>query len=301
MHFKQASFIVFLLFLAIGKSGAERVSDTQNIPTTQAEMHRRVDALYNFHPSKLTDEARQKKSDEMDLFWNEMKGNAAQELPLVRSELRSTPSGSFFLMDGSQLLLSLSKTAEDKQLAADSLARTDLADVQATPYFYTVHSLASDGVDTTQAALHILDRPDFQAIIAMHAMTLDIRDSLMYVTMSMKDDHWVKPAEARFAMEKNIDVRMAIVFALFYEQTDAADAALRRIAAGTPQDPAQKKAQEFIEEENKASKSLIPAVGSVSDIREKRRERLRAVSDEAMDDVQGMTEKLVALRAKGKR
>ena len=93
-------------------------------------MHARVEALYDFHPSKLTDAERTKKSAEMDYFWIEMKGDSDKTLPLVRVELRDAPRGSFFLMDGSELLLELSKTPEDKKLVADSLARTDLRDTQ---------------------------------------------------------------------------------------------------------------------------------------------------------------------------
>jgi len=39
---------------------------------------------------------------------------------------------------------------------------------------------------------------------------------------------------------------------------------------------------------------------AIAEIREQRRLRLRAVSDEAIDDVRWMTRKIVQLRAKGK-
>ncbi|WP_263366104.1 hypothetical protein [Edaphobacter bradus] len=274
---------------------------TRSVPLTQAEMHARVEALYDFHPSKLTDAERSKKSAEMDHFWGEAKGDTARTLPLLRVELRDAPQGSFFLTDGSELLLSLSKTSEDKQLAADALARTDLRDTQSRTYFFTVHDLACDGVNTTAAALHILDNPTFRVSVPQHAMTLDQRMALMYILLSMKDDSWVKPAAERFAVEKNVDGKIALVNAFFYEQTDSADAELRKIASDNSQpDAVRKKAQEFLNDAHKAASNWIPVMGTVAGIREQRRQRLRAVSDEAVDDVETMTGKIVQLRAKGK-
>jgi hypothetical protein len=273
----------------------------RSIPRTQAEMHARVEALYDFHPSTLTDAERTKKSAEMDTFWGEIKGNSDKTLPLLRVELRDAPKGSFFLTDGSELLLSLSKTPEDKQLAADALARTDLRDTQSRIYFFTVHDLACDGVNTTAAALHILDDPAFRVSVPQHAMVLDERMSLMYVLLSMKDDGWVKPAEARFSSEKDANAKLALVFAFSYAQTDEADAELGRIAADNSQPEAvRKQAQQLLDEAHKTAKSWMPIKGTITEIREQRRQRLRVVSDEAIDDVQWMTRKLVQLRAKGK-
>ena len=274
---------------------------TRRIPQSQSEMHARVEALYNFHPSQLTDAERSKKSAEMDLFWSEIKGNTEQTLPMLRVELRNAQQGSFFLTDGSELLLSLSKAPEDRQLASDALARTDLRDTQNGTYFFTIHDLACDGVNTTAAALHILDNPSFHVAVPQHAMVLDQRMALMYLLLSMKSDVWTKPAEERFASEKNAKARLALVFAFSYAQTNEADAELARIAADNSQpDDVRKKGQELLDEAHKTAKSWMPIKGTISEIREQRRQRLRAVSDEAIDDVQWMTRKIVQLRAKGK-
>jgi hypothetical protein len=289
-------------FLVLGFAmGQAQSLQIRHIPRTQAEMQSRVEALYNFHPAQLTNDQRKKKSDEMDAFWGDVKGNTDLTLPLLRVELHNAPRGSFFLTDGSELLLSLSKTPEDKQLAADALSRTDLRDTQSKTYFYTVHELACDGANTTSAALHILDDPSFHVVVPEHAMTLDRRTALMYVLLSMKEDSWVKAAKERFADEKDTEAKIALVFAFSYVQTDEADAELRRIAADSSQPEAvRKRAQEFLDEAQKTAKSWMPVKGTVAEIREQRRQRLRAVSDEAMDDVQWMTRKIVQLRAKGK-
>lgn len=306
MHFGQVvtTVVTCAAFSCLGFCGVRgdaQTLKTRNIPQTQQQMHERVQALYSFHPSQLTNEERKKKSDEMDRFWGDVKGDTNVTLPLLRVELQNAPEGSFFLTDGSELLLSLSKMDGDKQLASNALARADLRDTQSGTYFFTVHDLACDGVNTTAAALHILDDPTFRVAVPQHAMVLDQRTALMYILLSMKDDVWVKPAEERFTSERNANAKLALVFAFSYAQTDEADAELERIANDSSQpDDVRKKARELLDEAHKTAKSWMPVKGTIVEIRQQRRQRLRAVSDEAIDDVQWMTRKIVQLRAKGK-
>jgi hypothetical protein len=272
----------------------------RQIPQTQSEMHARVVALYSFHPSKVSDAEREAKSKEMDIFWDELKAKPDVTLPLLRQELRDESDPAFFVTDGAQLLGSLSQTREDKELIASVLPRVDLDDTQSGSYFYMVHGLACDEVDVTKGALHILDDPRFSVSVPQHAMSLDLRMSLMYVLLSMREDLWVGAAVERFKTEKNADAKMALVNALSYAQTNEADAALRSIAAdGSQPEAVRKEAQTLLDEARKTAKSLLPIKGTVAQIRVQRRKRLQAVSDEAIDDVQWMTRKIVQLRAKG--
>ncbi len=268
-------------------------------PQTQQQMHTRVQALYDFHPAQLTDARRDKKSAEMDVFWKDVKARPDAMLPLLRVELRDAPAGSFFLTDGSELLISLSKTPADEQLAADALARTDLRDTQPGSYFYAVHGLACDGADATKAALHILDDPKFRVSVPQHAMLLDQSSALMFTLLCMKDDAWAKAAAERFATEKDTNAKLALVSVLSYDQTNGADAVLKEIAADSSQpENVRKAAQGSLDQAQQAVKILLPVKGTIAEIRV--RQRLRAVSDEAIDDVQEMTRKIAQLRAKGK-
>jgi hypothetical protein len=111
----------------------------------------------------------------------------------------------------------------------------------------------------------------------------------------------VKTAEERFSNEKDANAMLALVFAFSYEQTDEADAELKRIAVDSSQPEAVRKmAQELLDEAHKTAKSWMPIKGTINEIRDQRRQRLRVVSDEHIDDVQWMTRKIVQLRAKGK-
>lgn len=274
---------------------------TRQIPQSQEELHARVVALYDFHPVRVSAAVRKAKSAEMDVFWDEMKAQPEITVPLLRAELRTTGDPGFFYTDGLELLLSLSKDKQDKVLAAAVLPRMDLEDTDPTTYFYTAHDLAVDGEDITAGALHILDRPGFRVSVPQHAMVLDQRMALMYLLLSMPENLWVKGAVQRLGSETDEQAKLALVFALFYAQTNDADAVLKRIAA----DPAQPEAlraqtKDLLSGAQTAGKSWMPVRGTVPEIRAKRRQRLAAVSDEAVDDVQWMTQKIVELRAKGK-
>ena len=270
-------------------------------PYNQSSLHARVVALYGFHPARVSDAERKAKSAEMDAFWKEMTAQPEVSLPLLRAELRNPDNPTFFYADGTQLLLTLSHAKEDEELCAQVLPRVDLLDTQPTEYFRIVHQLAAEDVDVSAAALHSLDDAHFQVSVPQHAMTLDRQEALMYMLLAMRPELWTKPAVSRLAMEKDTQARIALVFALFYAQTDEADAALRSISHDAAQaETVRAQAAGFLAEEQKARKSLSLVHGSVAELQEQRRERLRAVSDEAMDDVQAMTVQIVELRAKGR-
>ena len=282
-------------------AGAAQEIHERDTPQTQEQLHARVMALYDFHPGSVGDDVRKAKSAQMDVFWDEMKARPAVSVPLLRTELRSRTEPSFFYTDGVELLLHLSHEPQDGALAAATLPRMELGDTQPTTYFYLAHDLAVKGEDITAGALHILDDPTFSVSVPQHAMTLDQRMALMYLLLSMKEDIWVSAALQRFAMEKSEKGKIALVFALFYAQTDESDAALRRIAGDSAQASfVRKQAQDLLSNERAVPKDALAQTGNVDQIREQRRQRLRAVSDEAVDDVQAMTKELVALRAKGR-
>ena len=261
-------------------------------------MHAQVMSLYSFHPSKLSSVERSKKSAEMDYFWNQAKLDPEKSLPLLRVELKQAPAGSFFLTDGSELLLSLSRATSDRELAAASLAKADLNDTQSDAYFYAVHNLAVEDINVTDAALHILDDSRFIVSVPQHAMTLNQSIALMYLLLSMQGDAWIKPAKERFAKEKNTGAMLSLVSAFGYAQTDEADAALKRIAEEPSYpDAVRREAREILDEGHKATKGGMKIKGTIAEIREQRRQRLRAVSDEALVDVQWMTRRIAQLRA----
>src|SRR5450432_1621561 len=76
MSFFARGLCVAGLSLAAHAGMEAQQPSSKNIPQTQAEMHTRVEALYNFHPAALTDAGRAQKSAQMDSFWTDIKGSS---------------------------------------------------------------------------------------------------------------------------------------------------------------------------------------------------------------------------------
>ena len=266
--------------------------------TTQDAMHSRVVALYNFSPHTISDTARATKSKEMDAFWDIVKANPQVELPLLRKELADPSDPAFFMVDGSTLLLSLSHARPDEDLAAAAMARSDLKDVDSGAYFYAIHALSMDGVDTTAPAMHVLDDPNFAVIVPQHALTLDQGSVLMYLLLPVDQAKWIGAARSRFASEKSDVAAKSLLSLFFYTQTKEGDAALAAAATDPSKNASvHANAKEYQKDVLEARKAKYDVTGSEATIREDRRKRLGAVSDEAIDDVQEMTGRIIQLRS----
>lgn len=184
-------------------------------------------ALYSFSPHTLSKEAQSEKSAALDAFWEKAKGQRKTYIPVLQELLRKTNAPPFFLFDGSRLLLDLSDTAENRQLAVEALARCDLRDVDRTVYLEQVHSLAMTGVDTTDAAFHILDDPTFKAFIPQHALTLG-QDFCLILTLFPADStHWLQRAIKRLETGPDPEAQKSLAYLLWYAQLNESDLPLQ--------------------------------------------------------------------------
>lgn len=271
------------------------------VMTTQQAMHTRIDSLYNFSPSKVTDAIRSSKSKEMDGFWTEVTGNKEAELPLLRVELANPANPRFFFQDGSALLLSLSQTPGDEKLVAAAIARADLSDVQSHEYLFEVHSLAVKGIDVTPAALHMLDDSKFTVFLPEHAYRLDQSACLEVALMPLPNDVWLPAVMERFRTEHDATALKSLLLILFYAQTNEAD---RLILAAANAQNSPKEIREFADTIVKHEKELgvgkQPSAATEAKVREERQKRMFAVSDEAMEDMNELTEKIARSRSLSK-
>ena len=284
------------LILAAAAAALAYPATAQLIDSQQA-MHQRVVSLYNFHPHSVTDAVRDEKSQQMDAFWNEVKEHKDSDLPLLRSELANGQAPSFFLMDGAQLLLSLSSSPADQELALKAMSAADLSDVTPAAYFYSIHQLSMQGADTTAAALHMFDDPNFVVYVPQHAMTLHASDCILFLLLPVDPSKWLNAVPQRIVTTKDTNALKALVTLIFYAQTPESDRVLDSIAANASlPEPARKQAAEWKQAANEAYKQKVDVPGDELQIREARRQRLNAVSDEAIDDIQEMTIRLVQLR-----
>lgn len=281
------------LALAAALSLAQPAQTRSPAPADARAFHQRVAALYSFAPHRLNARQIERKSKALDGFWAEVKANPARYLPLLRRELGDGSGPSFFAYDGSKLLLSVSQDRKDETLALQAIPRVDLRDVQQTDYLVTVHWLATRGLDTTKAALRILDYPQFKAFIVQHALTLGQDYSLIYMLFPMPDSNFVGPLIARLDKEKEPVSQMSILLALWYSMTPEGKAAVARFGADAGK-PAKARAYARRLSGREAPMTSMFTLSSVAELKKERRKVMYRISDEALDEFDALTAKLLA-------
>jgi hypothetical protein len=265
---------------------------------TQA-IHQQIQQIYNFQPHLLQDRELTAKSAVLDQFWAKAKSDRADYIPALRQELADFRNPSFFLYDGSMLLLSMSDTPGDRKIALAAIARCDLRDVQTKDYFYQVHRLASVNEDTTAAAFHVLEEPKYQVFIPQHVLTLGQNYVLIYLLLPTDQHYWEQPAIDRLNIERDQTAQQSLLLLLWYAQSNAADQAIASFAKDVSKSAASRAyAKELLTREEKIGLSVRTRAlaSSEQSLRQKRRERLKAVSDEALIDLDDYTQLLIAKR-----
>jgi hypothetical protein len=264
-----------------------------------APIHQQIQQTYNFQPHLLSNQQITEKSTALDQWWTKAKKERSQYIPALRQELGDFKNPIFFLYDGSMLLLSLSDTPIDRKIALAAMARCDLRDVQAKDYFLQVHRMATLSEDTTAAAFHVLEQPKFTVFIPQHVLTLGQNYVLIYLLLPTDQDYWLQPAMDRVKTERDETAQKSLLLLLWYAQTDAADQAMSAFAGDASKPSASRTyARELVHRKDKiGSKEQTQASDSTeASLRQKRRERLEAVSDEALIGLDDFTLMLIAKR-----
>jgi hypothetical protein len=268
-------------------------------PAQPTSIHTEIQQVYNFQPHLLNQQQMAQKSRALDRFWVQAEEQPALYAAALRRELGDFSNPSFFLYDGSMLLLSLSDTPADRKTALAAISRCDLRDLKATDYFSQVHSLAALNEDTTAAAFHVLEQPDFKVVFGEHVLTLDQDYALVYLLLPTDQNYWMEPAIARLGMERDQAAQKSLLLLLWYAQTDIADQAVRDFAADSVRPAALRSyAQGLIGRKgNLGPAERAEAAGTSEEaLRQKRRERLQGVSDEALRDLDLYTRMLLSKR-----
>ncbi len=264
-----------------------------------ATIHQQIQQTYNFQPHLLQEQALQAKSEILDQFWTRAKSHRADYVPVLRQELANFRNPPFFLYDGSVLLLAMSDTPADRKVALAAMAHCDLLDVQPNDYFHQVHRMATLDEDTTASAFHVLEDPKYQVTVPQHALTLGQNYVLIYLLLPTDQNYWEQPAIERLAREHDETAQRSLILLLWYAQTRATDQAIIGFAQDATKPAASRSyAEELLRGKNKhsATTRTMALFSSEESLRKKRRERLKAVSDEALIDLDTYTELLNAKR-----
>lgn len=179
-----------------------------------ASVHDEIERTYSFQPHLLSPQEIDQKSGVLDEFWQKANAQPARYLPALRQELSDVKSPPFFLYDGSMLLLSLSDSPADRKVALAAVAHCDLRDVRTKDYFSQVHRMATLNDDTTVAAFHVLDQPNFTVIVPQHALTLGQDYVLVYLLLPTDQSYWLQPAIDRLRSEQDQTAQKSLLLLL---------------------------------------------------------------------------------------
>jgi hypothetical protein len=259
---------------------------------SQTNIHKEILETYSFQPHQLTRDQQGQKSVVLDSFWKKATERKSDYIPALRQELTDFSNPPFFLYDGSMLLMNLSQTAEDRKVVLAAIAHSDLRDIDEKAYFNVVHDLAAQGENTTAAAFHILEDPKFHIFVPEHVLNLAQNYCLIYMLMPTAQSYWEQASIDRLRTEKEPTAQQSLLLLLWYAQTEAADKAILSFV----QDESNASASRDFA--RKLSVSSSTGNGDDAGLRKKRRERMRAVSDEALLDLDRFTRDLHKVRSR---
>jgi len=269
------------------------------VSAQQASIRAEIQQVYNFQPHLLNRQQMAQKAAVLDQFWTHAEEQPALYVAALRQELGNFANPSFFLYDGSILLLGLSDTPADRKTALAAISRCDLRDLKATDYFLQVHHLATLNEDTTAAAFHVLEQPDFKVVFGENVLTLGQDYALVYLLLPTEQNYWLGPAVTRLGRERDQTAQQSLLLLLWYAQTDTAEKVVRDFAADSANPPAVRSyAQGLLARKGElAPAQRAEAMGTTEEsLRQKRRDRLQGVSDEALRDLDNYTMMLMSKR-----
>jgi len=259
----------------------------------------------------MTFDEQARRAPELSKLWDRFDKSPEPYRLALRSELRADANGEILYCDGGMLLLAKSQMPEDQELGQQSLRKCSLAEIQHTPYFYTLHGLAVRGVDTFDLQTRILSKPKYSVFIVQHALTLGQDYAFLYPFLVQKESSYVPRLISLLQSTSDTSAQKSIIRALWYAATSESEAAVqfaaedRRISEHARADAKQlllgAKTARGWKEGNATLKRVREAVGasattSEENLRAKRRARMRSVSDEALYELEAYTALLIRMR-----
>jgi len=288
--------LILLLIVSITVGLLSCASVSPRVEGDVKDLHSLVIKTYSFSPRDLNKGEIRKKSSELDSFWKLVKSNREVGLQKLREELIRGDNPSVFYWDGSRLLLSLSNDVEDKQLAISAIAHSDLKDVDRLELLTIVNKFAMEGIDTSVVAFRILDYPDFKVFVPAHAIGFDMGFSLIFMLCPLPENLFIEKAIQRFEKEKNDETKVALLALLFITVTPEGDEILDKTAKDEKESQGVRDgANMFIKYQKKCASmpesnfDPIMKQSSILELKRKRRDTLREVSDEALQEFQDLT------------
>jgi hypothetical protein len=250
--------ILTFLVLPVAVAGSQATRNT-------GDWHAEIQSIYNFQPHTLSEAQIAQKSALLDQFWAKAKSQRDDYTAGLRREL----------------------------------VDADLRDLQSRDYFLLVQSMAAQGGDTASAAFHILAQTKFQVFIPQHSLTLGQDYCLIYMLLPTDQNFGIQPAIERLHSQNDVTAQKSLLLLLWYAQTSDADNVIEEFSTNPSRPEASKAyAMELVHRAGSVPLQVRAAALTTSEesLRRARRERLKAVSDEALYDLDSYTAKIIAKR-----
>jgi hypothetical protein len=263
-----------------------------------------IRSTYDFEPTTMTFAEQANRAATLSSLWARFDKKPDAYRDALRSELRATGNREILYCDGGMLLLAKSNDPDDRPLGLSSIQRCSLAEIQHTPYFYTLHMLARGGVDTFDLQTRILSKPKYSVFIVQHALSLGQDYAFLYPFLVQDEAMYVPRLISRLRVESDPIAQKSVIRALWYAATPAAEAAVRAAAAdqriaSVARDDATRLLQSLdsVRGWRTDDPSLrriyamidVSPSSSDSELRAKRKARMRSISDEALHDLEAYT------------
>jgi hypothetical protein len=197
-----------------------------------------IQKTYNFEPSKLSFDEQYKRAPALSSLWGRYDKAPDAYRDALRKALTSAGARELLYCDGAMLLLAKSQVPEDLDLGLRSIAKCSLAEIEHTPYFYTMHALAVRGVDILDLQFRMLAKPKYQVYIVPHSLTLGQDDAFIYPLLVQDETKYLSRLVDRAKVEKYLQASTTLTKAIWYAATPQAEKSLRSLASNGPYSPA---------------------------------------------------------------
>jgi len=162
-------------------------------PAPCAAFDARLRSTYGFRPSKLDKAASDAKAKEMDTIWKDVEKDPSTLVPCLKAALAEPTEDTWFLFDGSQLLVSIDHSLEAKRMLMSALTRVPLDDVDLRTWVGRASEMGLAGFDTSALGRRWLSYPKASYYLPEHAAYHVDRDNGAMFIFGTLDERFATP------------------------------------------------------------------------------------------------------------
>lgn len=277
--------------------------------------HTDILLTYNFDANGLSVDEQGARSAKMGGLWERYAKNPTVYSEALRAELATPGQKEILYCDGGMLLIQNAVNPAETAIGVNALKECTLAEIEQTPYFYTMHALALRGTDTTPLQLRMLARPRYEVFLTQHATRIGQDYAFTYPFLVRDEAVYVPKLIERLRTETDPIAQESLLVALSYAATNEAETMIRAVAqpgsgAGAPlRERAGKMVQQIDAarampfNDQRLARAFVtlklPTTAPEGMLRAKRKQRMRVLNDEAVLELDIYTTLIYRSRKQG--